>query len=109
MISPLLATRAFGSAPRRALSILKQMLDSFGPAGFELETAAIVKNAVKPYANESDDRQAGFGYLHSQKRFGATSCVAGWPHPRGWLRNFGRALCFIALASLQLNGQRAQL
>jgi putative aminopeptidase FrvX len=37
---------------KRSLGFLKEMLESFGPAGFELETAAIVKKAVKPYADE---------------------------------------------------------
>ena len=37
---------------KRSLGLLKEMLESFGPAGFELETAAIVKKAVKPYADE---------------------------------------------------------
>jgi putative aminopeptidase FrvX len=37
---------------KKSLSILKEMLESFGPAGFELETAAIVKKSVKSYADE---------------------------------------------------------
>jgi len=37
---------------KKSLDVFKQMLDSFGPAGFELETAAIVKKAIKPYADE---------------------------------------------------------
>ena len=37
---------------KKSLSLLKEMLESFGPAGFEAETAAIVKKAVKVYADE---------------------------------------------------------
>jgi putative aminopeptidase FrvX len=37
---------------RKRLSLLKEMLESFGPAGFEVETAAIVKKAVQAYADE---------------------------------------------------------
>jgi endoglucanase len=37
---------------KKSLSLLKEMLESFGPAGFELETAAIVKKSVKTYADE---------------------------------------------------------
>jgi endoglucanase len=37
---------------KKSLSLLKEMLESFGPAGFEVETAAIVKKAVKVYADE---------------------------------------------------------
>jgi len=37
---------------KKSLGLLKEMLESFGPAGFELETAAIVKKAVKAYADE---------------------------------------------------------
>jgi putative aminopeptidase FrvX len=37
---------------KSSLGLLKEMLESFGPAGFELETAAIVKKAVKQYADE---------------------------------------------------------
>ena len=37
---------------KKSLSLLKEMLESFGPAGFEVETAAIVKKAVKAYADE---------------------------------------------------------
>jgi len=36
----------------KALNLLKGMLESFGPAGFERETAAIIKKAVKAYADE---------------------------------------------------------
>jgi putative aminopeptidase FrvX len=31
---------------KKALNLLKEMLESFGPAGFERETAAIVKKAL---------------------------------------------------------------
>jgi putative aminopeptidase FrvX len=37
---------------KRSLGLLKEMLESFGPAGFEVETAAIVKKAVRVYADE---------------------------------------------------------
>jgi len=37
---------------KKGLSLLKEMLESFGPAGFERETAAIVKKAVKSYADD---------------------------------------------------------
>ena len=37
---------------KKSLSLLKEMLESFGPAGFEVETASIVKKAVKAYADE---------------------------------------------------------
>lgn len=37
---------------KKSLSVLKAMVESFGPAGFERETAAIVKKAVKPYSDE---------------------------------------------------------
>jgi endoglucanase len=37
---------------KKSLGLLKEMLESFGPAGFELETAAIVKKSVKAYADE---------------------------------------------------------
>jgi len=34
------------------MALLKEMLESFGPAGFERETAAIIKKAVETYADE---------------------------------------------------------
>jgi putative aminopeptidase FrvX len=37
---------------KKAIALLKEMLESFGPAGFERETSAIVKKAVKRYADE---------------------------------------------------------
>jgi endoglucanase len=37
---------------KKSLSLLKEMLESFGPAGFEIETAAIVKKTVKAYADQ---------------------------------------------------------
>jgi len=37
---------------KKGLILLKEMLESFGPAGFERETASIVKKAVKPFADE---------------------------------------------------------
>lgn len=37
---------------KKGLKLLKEMLESFGPAGFEVETAGIVKRAVKAYADE---------------------------------------------------------
>jgi endoglucanase len=37
---------------KKALNLLKEMLESFGPAGFERETATIVKKAVKAYSDE---------------------------------------------------------
>jgi putative aminopeptidase FrvX len=37
---------------KKSLGVLKEMVESFGPAGFERETAAIVKKAVKPYSDE---------------------------------------------------------
>jgi putative aminopeptidase FrvX len=37
---------------KKSLSLLASMLESFGPAGFETETASIVKKAVKSYADE---------------------------------------------------------
>ena len=37
---------------KKVLTLLKGMLESFGPAGFERETAAIVKKAVKAFADE---------------------------------------------------------
>ena len=37
---------------KKSLKFLKEMLESFGPAGFEVETAAIVKKAVRAYADE---------------------------------------------------------
>jgi putative aminopeptidase FrvX len=37
---------------KKAIALLKEMLDSFGPAGFERETAVIVKKVVKAYADE---------------------------------------------------------
>jgi endoglucanase len=37
---------------KKTLVLLKEILESFGPAGFERETAAIVKKAVKAYADE---------------------------------------------------------
>lgn len=36
---------------KKAMKLLKEMLESFGPAGFERETAKIVKKAVKAYAD----------------------------------------------------------
>lgn len=36
---------------KKSLVLLKEMLESFGPAGFEVETAGIVKKAVKAYAD----------------------------------------------------------
>lgn len=39
-------------ANKTALNLLKEMFESFGPAGFERETATIVKKAVKAYADE---------------------------------------------------------
>jgi len=37
---------------KKALNLLREMLESFGPAGFEREAATIIKKAVKPYADE---------------------------------------------------------
>ncbi|MDH5483212.1 MAG: M42 family metallopeptidase [Candidatus Bathyarchaeota archaeon] len=37
---------------KKAINLLKEMLESFGPAGFERETATIVKKAVKAYADD---------------------------------------------------------
>ena len=37
---------------KKSLNLLKEMLESFGPAGFEMETAAIVKRTVKAYADQ---------------------------------------------------------
>jgi endoglucanase len=37
---------------KKTLNLLKEMLESFGPAGFERETATIIKKAVKVYADE---------------------------------------------------------
>jgi endoglucanase len=37
---------------KKTLNLLKEMLESFGPAGFERETATIIKKAVKAYADE---------------------------------------------------------
>ncbi len=37
---------------KKSLALLIEMLESFGPAGFEVETATIVKKAVKSYADE---------------------------------------------------------
>lgn len=36
---------------KKSLNLLKEMLESFGPAGFELETGAIVKKAMKACAD----------------------------------------------------------
>ncbi len=36
----------------KALSVLKQMIESFGPSGFERETAQIIKEYMKAYADE---------------------------------------------------------
>jgi len=37
---------------KKVMNLLKEMLESFGPAGFERETAAIVKKAVKTFSDE---------------------------------------------------------
>jgi len=37
---------------KKALALLKEMVESFGPAGFERETAAIIKKAAQGYADE---------------------------------------------------------
>jgi putative aminopeptidase FrvX len=37
---------------KKSLTLLAEMLESFGPAGFEVETASIVKRTVKAYADE---------------------------------------------------------
>ena len=37
---------------KKTMALLKEMLESFGPAGFERETAAIIKKAVETYADE---------------------------------------------------------
>ena len=37
---------------KKSMALLKEMLESFGPAGFERETATIIKKAVKTYADE---------------------------------------------------------
>jgi putative aminopeptidase FrvX len=44
---------------KKALNLLKEMLESFGPAGFERETATIVKKAVKAYADETTTDKLG--------------------------------------------------
>ncbi len=36
----------------KSMALLKEILESFGPAGFERETAAIIKKTVKTYADE---------------------------------------------------------
>ncbi|RLG99232.1 peptidase M28, partial [Candidatus Bathyarchaeota archaeon] len=36
----------------KALSILKRMTESFGPSGFERETARIIKDYMKEYSDE---------------------------------------------------------
>jgi endoglucanase len=37
---------------KKTMALLKEMIESFGPAGFERETAAIIKKAVTAYADE---------------------------------------------------------
>jgi endoglucanase len=50
---------------KRSLGLLKEMLESFGPAGFEVETAAIVKKAVKAYADEvTTDKLGSVIFIH---------------------------------------------
>jgi putative aminopeptidase FrvX len=44
---------------KKALNLLQEMLESFGPAGFERETATIVKKAVKAYADETTTDKLG--------------------------------------------------
>lgn len=44
---------------KKALSLLKEMLESFGPSGFERETATIVKKAVKAYVDETTTDKLG--------------------------------------------------
>jgi len=49
----------------KALKLLKEMLESFGPAGFEVETAGIVKRAVKVYADEvTTDKLGSVIFVH---------------------------------------------
>lgn len=50
---------------KKRLDLLKEMLESFGPAGFERETAIIIKKAVKAYADEvSTDRLGSVIFSH---------------------------------------------
>lgn len=44
---------------QESIDLLKNLLESFGPAGFERETAQIVKNHVTPYADEVTSDKLG--------------------------------------------------
>ena len=50
---------------KKVFAFLKEMLESFGPAGFERETASIIKKAVKSYADEvTTDRLGSVIFSH---------------------------------------------
>ena len=62
----------------KAIRLLKELSESFGPAGFERETAKIVKRNVKPYADEiSQDKLGSIIFKHQGRAKRPRVLIAG--------------------------------
>ena len=56
---PIIKRRCSMLVDEKAIKLLKELSESFGPAGFERETARIVKRNVEPYADEISQDKLG--------------------------------------------------